>query len=150
MVCELFEPTEKQILAWDFTFTLGSTQTYIHSIRRVLMVLWVYQCQFTLSTLQKIWVFASSCRYLQVSIPLDMVANLFLKDWVEYLVPITVIARWSLESCSRRYDLLFKDGALYVKNIGQGLCCMNSCFFSTYAGEVTTCSLTPKVLKCSS
>lgn len=54
------------------------------------MVLWVYQCQFTLSTLQKIWVFASS------SIPLAMVANLFLKDWVEYLVPITVIARWSL------------------------------------------------------
>lgn len=112
------------------------------------MVLQVYQCQFTLSTLQKIWVFASSCRYLQVSIPLDMVANLFLKDWVEYLVPITVIARWGLA----QGDMIFSSrmGRCYVKDISQGLCCMNSCFFSTYAGEVTTCSLTPKVLKCSS
>lgn len=54
------------------------------------MVLWVYPCQFTLSTLQKIWIFSNS------SSPLAMVANLFLKDWMEYLVPISVIARWSL------------------------------------------------------
>lgn len=66
---------------------LGSSQVYIHSIRRVLRVLWIYQCQFRLSALQKILVFSNS------SIPLAMVAKLFLEDWVLYLVPITVIAR---------------------------------------------------------